>query len=120
MGKLGRILDTFCLSSSSSSSSSCFCVNSMEIKDDEIETKPLFASEISEGEQKLRLRDVVSGKQTLAFQLKPKIVILKVSMHCDGCAKKVEKHVSKLEGIDTGGEEEEEECLFMLSLLFCS
>jgi copper chaperone CopZ len=26
------------------------------------------------------------------------IVILRVSMHCHGCARKVEKHISKLEG----------------------
>ncbi|XP_028774079.1 protein SODIUM POTASSIUM ROOT DEFECTIVE 2-like [Neltuma alba] len=99
MGKLGRILDTFCLSSSSSSSS-CFCMNSMEAKD-ENEMKPLVATESSDGDQKLRLKDVVAGKQTLGFQLKPKIVMLKVSMHCDGCAKKVEKHVSKLEGVSS-------------------
>ncbi|KAI9128755.1 hypothetical protein K1719_000238 [Acacia pycnantha] len=103
MGKLGRILDTFCLSpSSSSSSSSCFCVNSMEIKEYENEMKPLVATtESSDGGQKLRLKDVVAGRQTLAFQLKPKVVILKVSMHCDGCAKRVEKHVSKLEGVSS-------------------
>lgn len=76
MGKLGRILDTFCLSTSSSSSSgSCFCVNSMEIMD-EIEKKPLVAATIesSDGAKKLRLKDIVSGKQTLAFQLKPKVM----------------------------------------------
>ncbi|KAK7358307.1 hypothetical protein VNO77_00234 [Canavalia gladiata] len=92
MGKLGRILDTFCLSSGSNS---CFCVNSMEFED-EFESKPLIASG---SDHKLRLKDVVAGKQTLAFQLKPKIVILRVSMHCHGCARKVEKHISKLEGV---------------------
>lgn len=30
--------------------------------------------------------------------LNVQIVILRVSMHCHGCAKKVEKHISKLEG----------------------
>ncbi|KAF7819842.1 protein SODIUM POTASSIUM ROOT DEFECTIVE 2-like [Senna tora] len=97
MGRLGRMLDTFCLSSGSSNS--CFCVNSMEF-DDEFEGKPLMASDSSD-QKKLRLKDVVSGKQTLAFQLKPKIVILRVSMHCHGCARKVEKHVSKLEGVSS-------------------
>lgn len=67
MGKLGRMLDTFCLSSGSNS---CFCVNSMEF-DDEFERKPLIASD---SDQKLRLKDVVAGKQTLAFQLKPKVI----------------------------------------------
>lgn len=63
MGKLGRILDTFCLSTGSS-----FCVSSMEFED-EFEKKPLVASE------KLRVKDVVAGKQTLAFQLKPKVIM---------------------------------------------
>ena len=147
MGKLGRMLDTFCLSSGSDS---CFCLNSTDFED-EFERKPLVAAA---ADQKPRLRDVVSGKQTLAFQLKPKvnnffpsfvcstvkfsflsffakaskdiiypffiflvweslhsicwfelfhwwnmqIVILRVSMQCHGCARKVEKHISKLEG----------------------
>ncbi|XP_027344129.1 protein SODIUM POTASSIUM ROOT DEFECTIVE 2-like [Abrus precatorius] len=94
MGKLSRMLDTFCLSSGSNS---CFCVNSMKFED-EFESKPLIASG---SDHKLRLKDVVAGKQTLAFQLKPKIVILRVSMHCYGCAKKVEKHISKLEGVSS-------------------
>ncbi|KAJ1437944.1 Heavy metal-associated domain, HMA [Sesbania bispinosa] len=94
MGKLGRMLDTFCLSSGSNS---CFCMNSTEFED-EFDSKPLIASG---SDHKLRLKDVVAGKQTLAFQLKPKMVILRVSMHCHGCAKKVEKHVSKLEGVSS-------------------
>ncbi|MED6135664.1 hypothetical protein PIB30_048823 [Stylosanthes scabra] len=105
MGKLGRMLDTFCLSSSSSSASStsCFCINSLDFDEDEFEAKPLIASDGSTDHKnkKLRLKDVVSGKQTLAFQLKPKIVMLRVSMHCYGCAKKVEKHISKLEGVSS-------------------
>ncbi|MED6112775.1 hypothetical protein PIB30_064737 [Stylosanthes scabra] len=94
MGKLGKMLDTFCLSSGSNS---CFCLNSMGAED-EFENKPLVASC---NDHKLRLKDVVSGKQTLAFQLKPKIVVLRVSMHCHGCARKVEKHISKLEGVSS-------------------
>ncbi|EXB37055.1 hypothetical protein L484_020845 [Morus notabilis] len=96
MGKLslGRVLDCLCLSSSGSGTS-CFCLNSMEF-DDEFERNPLLKSENS---QLLTLKDVVSGKQTLASQLKPKMVMLRVSMHCHGCAKKVEKHISKMEGV---------------------
>ncbi|KAI4347148.1 hypothetical protein L6164_007990 [Bauhinia variegata] len=97
MGKLGRMLDTLCLSSGSSNSCFC-CLSSLEFED-EFEKKPLVASDIND--QKLRLKDVVAGKQTLAFQLKPKMVILRVSMHCYGCAKKVEKHVSKLDGVSS-------------------
>ncbi|PON73341.1 Heavy metal-associated domain containing protein [Parasponia andersonii] len=98
MGKLsfGRMLDCLCLSSSGST---CFCINSMETQDDdhEFEKSPLLT--IGEKSQLLRLKDVVAGKQTLAFQLKPKMVMLRVSMHCNGCAKKVEKHISKMEGV---------------------
>ncbi|XP_050271748.1 protein SODIUM POTASSIUM ROOT DEFECTIVE 2 [Quercus robur] len=94
MGKLsfGKVLDCFCLTSCSSS---CFCMNSAETQD-EFESKPLIASDKS---QLLRLKDVVSGNQTLAFQLKPKMVMLRVSMHCNGCARKIEKHISKMEGV---------------------
>ncbi|KAK3210767.1 hypothetical protein Dsin_015473 [Dipteronia sinensis] len=99
MGKLsfGKILDCFCLSPGSSCS--CFCLNTLESiqDDDEFEKKPLIASE----GQLLRLKDVVATKQTLAFQLKPKMVVLRVSMHCNGCARKVEKHISKLEGVSS-------------------
>ncbi|PNY04147.1 pre-rRNA-processing protein TSR1 [Trifolium pratense] len=62
------MLDKFCLSSGSNS---CFCLNSVEF-DDEFESKPLIASE--KDDHKLRLKDVVAGKQTLAFQLKPKVL----------------------------------------------
>ncbi|KAL6221123.1 hypothetical protein ACLB2K_008875 [Fragaria x ananassa] len=94
MGKLslGRVLDSLCLSSSSS----CFCMNYSEEKQDEFEKSPLIPGE---KDQFLRLKDVVAGKQTLAFQLKPKMVMLRVSMHCNGCARKVEKHISKMEGV---------------------
>ncbi|VVA10568.1 PREDICTED: SODIUM POTASSIUM ROOT [Prunus dulcis] len=70
-------------------------MNSME-NEDEFERSPLVTGEKDEF---LRLKDVVAGKQTLAFQLKPKIVMLRVSMHCNGCARKVEKHISKIEGV---------------------
>ncbi|XP_021276894.1 protein SODIUM POTASSIUM ROOT DEFECTIVE 2 [Herrania umbratica] len=93
MGKLsfGKMLDCLYLSSGSCS---CFCMNTLE---DEFEKKPLITSEKP---QLLRLKDVVaSNHQTLAFQLKPKMVVLRVSMHCHGCARKVEKHISKLDGV---------------------
>ncbi|GMI89499.1 HEAVY METAL ASSOCIATED PROTEIN 27 [Hibiscus trionum] len=95
MGKLsfGKMLDCLYLSSISGSSCSCFCFNTL---DDELEKKPLVPSEKP---QVLRLKDVFSGNQTLAFQLKPKTVVLRVSMHCHGCARKVEKHISKLDGV---------------------
>lgn len=68
MGKLSRMLDKFCLSPCSNT---CFCVNSFEFED-EFESKALIASG---GDHKLRLKDVVAGKQTLAFQMKPKVRI---------------------------------------------
>ncbi|XP_044472376.1 protein SODIUM POTASSIUM ROOT DEFECTIVE 2-like isoform X1 [Mangifera indica] len=96
MGKLsfGKMLDCLCLTTSSSCS--CFCLNTLESGDDIFEKKPFT---MSEGAQLLRLKDVVSDNQTLAFQLKPKMVVLRVSMHCHGCARKVEKHISKMEGV---------------------
>ncbi|XWS69865.1 hypothetical protein CRYUN_Cryun03dG0000700 [Craigia yunnanensis] len=92
MGKLsfGKMLDCLYLSSGSCP---CFCMNTFE---DEFEKKPLITSDKT---QLLRLKDVVAGNQTLAFQLKPKMVVLRVSMHCHGCARKVEKHISKLDGV---------------------
>ncbi|XP_057467518.1 heavy metal-associated isoprenylated plant protein 7-like [Actinidia eriantha] len=97
MGKLsfGRVLDCLCLSSASSS---CFCINSLENQDNEFEREPLVESD---GGHLVRLKDVLAGPQTLAFQLKPKMVVLRVSMHCKGCARKVEKHISKMEGVSS-------------------
>ncbi|KAK8535472.1 hypothetical protein V6N12_056989 [Hibiscus sabdariffa] len=90
------MLDCLYLSSISGSSCSCFCMNTLD--NNEFEKKPLITSDKT---QLLRLKDVVSGNQTLAFQLKPKVVVLRVSMHCHGCAKKVEKHISKLDGVSS-------------------
>ncbi|XP_044464714.1 protein SODIUM POTASSIUM ROOT DEFECTIVE 2 [Mangifera indica] len=94
MGKLslGKMLDCLCLNKSSCS---CFCLNTLE-SEDEFDKKPLI---VNEGAQLLRLKDVVSRNQTLAFQLKPKMVVLRVSMHCNGCKRKVEKHISNLDGV---------------------
>ncbi|CAL4962866.1 unnamed protein product [Urochloa decumbens] len=39
------------------------------------------------------------ASKALAVLVEPKTVALKVSMHCHGCAKKVKKQVSKLEGV---------------------
>ncbi|KAJ4847583.1 hypothetical protein Tsubulata_033376 [Turnera subulata] len=96
MGKLsfGKVLD--CLYLAPGSSCSCFCTSVLDSQEDEFEKTSLIPSDRG---QEMRLKDLVSGKQTLAFQLKPKMVILRVSMHCLGCARKVEKHVSKLEGV---------------------
>lgn len=71
MGKLrfGRSMFD-CLSSGSRSS--CFCMNFME-NEEEFERKQLITSEKS---HLLGLKDVVSGNQTLAFHLKPKVTIL--------------------------------------------
>ncbi|KAG2589799.1 hypothetical protein PVAP13_5NG385100 [Panicum virgatum] len=39
--------------------------------------------------------------KALALHVEPKTVALKVSMHCHGCARKVEKQVSKLQACST-------------------
>ncbi|CAL1359437.1 unnamed protein product [Linum trigynum] len=113
MGKLmgfGKVFDRLCLSPSSPNSNSCFCTKFMEAGDDDdlgevFEQKaPLMLGSVEKKSSKVvRLKDVVSvnPNQTLAFQLKPKMVILRVSMHCSGCAKKVEKHVSRIDGVSS-------------------
>ncbi|XP_027069175.1 heavy metal-associated isoprenylated plant protein 35-like isoform X2 [Coffea arabica] len=98
MGKLsfGRVLDRFCLSSSGSGS--CLCINNYASEDErELESKPLITP--PETGQLVKIKDVISAPPTLALQLKPKTVVLKVSMHCNGCARKVKKHISKMEGV---------------------
>ncbi|XP_058075624.1 protein SODIUM POTASSIUM ROOT DEFECTIVE 2-like [Magnolia sinica] len=94
MGKLGfgRVLDCLCLPTCSNS---CFCMNSLDNQDD-MERRALIGSDRG---QMMRTRDVADGNQTLAFHLKSKMVILRVSMHCNGCARKVGKHISKMEGV---------------------
>ncbi|CAH9121764.1 unnamed protein product [Cuscuta epithymum] len=105
MGKLrfGKMLDSLCLSSGSSGGC-CFCINGFDesqVAMVDYEKRPLMDNPSKDGHQLAnRLKDVISdGPHTLAFQLKPKMVVLRVSMHCCGCAKKVEKHISKMEGV---------------------
>ncbi|GLJ34252.1 hypothetical protein SUGI_0688270 [Cryptomeria japonica] len=38
-------------------------------------------------------------EQAPSLKQNPKVVVLKVSLHCQGCAKKVRRHVSKIEGV---------------------
>lgn len=78
MGKLsfGKMLDCLYLSPLGGNSCSCLCINTLE-NEDEFEEKPLVESDKT---QQLRLKDIVAGKQTLAFQLKPKVMAY-VSVH---------------------------------------
>ncbi|WMV59970.1 hypothetical protein MTR67_053355 [Solanum verrucosum] len=99
-----KVLDCF---STLSSSGSCFCINQFGVHDDDddgFEKKPLMNNNSlnqDDEHELMRLKDVINvGPPTLAFQLKPKIVVLRVSIHCNGCARKVEKHISKMEGVD--------------------
>ncbi|XP_055801695.1 heavy metal-associated isoprenylated plant protein 35 [Solanum dulcamara] len=101
----GKVLDCFS-TLSSSGPGSCFCINEFGVHDDDdrFEKKPLMNNNSSNQDDKhnsVRLKDVINvGPPTLAFQLKPKMVVLRVSIHCNGCARKVEKHISKMEGVD--------------------
>ncbi|XP_060211525.1 heavy metal-associated isoprenylated plant protein 35 [Lycium barbarum] len=99
----GKVLDCFS-TLSSSGPGSCFCINEFGgHDDDDFEKKPLMNNNSSDQDHQhlVRLKDVINvGPPTLAFQLKPKIVVLRVSIHCNGCARKVEKHISKMEGVD--------------------
>lgn len=100
MASFGKILECFSLSSPAGSCS-CFCMNSMDDQAEglgqDIESKPLIPSD---NKQVMRLKDLIGGThQTLAFQLKPKMVTLRVAMHCQGCARRVEKHILKMDGV---------------------
>ncbi|URE23536.1 Heavy-metal-associated domain [Musa troglodytarum] len=98
-GRTGRsgwkmIVDCFSLAISPNS---CVCVKTQE-EEDGLERKSLIESH---AEQVLKIKDVLDGAKTLAFHLEPKTVVLKVSMHCNGCARKIEKHISKMEGVSS-------------------
>ncbi|CAA6660844.1 unnamed protein product [Spirodela intermedia] len=63
------------------------CSSSPDGKDP-CERKALTASE-----------QTFEGTRTLAYHLQPKTIVLRVSMHCNACATKVRKHISKMEGV---------------------
>ncbi|WVZ69046.1 hypothetical protein U9M48_017897 [Paspalum notatum var. saurae] len=93
---LDKVLDCFSLSLCANA---CACVHALEEEDEEEanERRALVSSQL---EELVKLRDLVDGAaKTLAFHLEPKTVELKVSMHCYGCAKKVQKHISKMDGV---------------------
>ncbi|KAL6615947.1 hypothetical protein ACP70R_038217 [Stipagrostis hirtigluma subsp. patula] len=91
---LDKVLDCFSLSLCSNA---CVCIHAVEDDEDEDERKALVSSQL---EELVKLKDFVDGAaKTLAFHLEPKTVELKVSMHCYGCAKKVQKHISKMDGV---------------------
>ncbi|XP_039837391.1 uncharacterized protein LOC120698018 isoform X3 [Panicum virgatum] len=98
--RIGRVLD--CFSSSLQCAGGCVCVRALDDEEDAaVEREALVASGRRRQQlqdQVLRLRDLVDGTRTLGFHLQPKTVELRVSMHCNGCAKKVHKHISKMEG----------------------
>ncbi|CAI9766052.1 unnamed protein product [Fraxinus pennsylvanica] len=104
-----RVLDRICFSSGSGSGSgsgSCFCIsancgNEEEEEEEEFEEKPLIAKTDEVVGPLLRVKDIIAGTPSLAFQLKPKMVVLRVSMHCNGCARKIEKHIAKMEGVSS-------------------
>ncbi|KAG2626177.1 uncharacterized protein LOC120698018 isoform X2 [Panicum virgatum] len=97
--RIGRVLD--CFSSSLQCAGGCVCVRALDDEEDAaVEREALVASGRRRQQlqdQVLRLRDLVDGTRTLGFHLQPKTVELRVSMHCNGCAKKVHKHISKME-----------------------
>ncbi|XP_039143679.1 protein SODIUM POTASSIUM ROOT DEFECTIVE 2-like [Dioscorea cayenensis subsp. rotundata] len=97
MGRLisfERVLECF---SSTTSCTSCLCLSS-SVEDEDSEGMALMKIH---AEQIAKLQDVDNGCKTLAFHLEPKTVVLRVLMHCGGCAKKVEKHISKMEGVSS-------------------
>uniref|UniRef100_A0A0E0JNC3 HMA domain-containing protein n=1 Tax=Oryza punctata TaxID=4537 RepID=A0A0E0JNC3_ORYPU len=90
---LDKVLDCFSLALCTNA---CICMHSVEDEEEAIEREALVSSQL---EELVKLKDLVGGAKTLAFHLEPKTVELKVSMHCYGCAKKVQKHISKMDGV---------------------
>lgn len=106
--RLGRALD--CFSLSMVCSHTCLCgANHRHHHPAVVGDDDGFGDEDAEGversaligaDQMVKLREMFEGgNKTLAFHLEPKTVVLKVSMHCGGCARKVEKHIAKMEGV---------------------
>ncbi|KAF8727378.1 hypothetical protein HU200_018981 [Digitaria exilis] len=99
--RIGRVLD--CFSFSLQCAGTCVCVRALEEEEEAaVEREALVTSGHRQQvlqEQVLRLRDLVDGTRTLGFHIQPKTVELRVSMHCNGCARKVQKHISKMEGV---------------------
>lgn len=66
------MLDSLCLAFDSNT---CFCINSVEAHEDdeefEQERKPLF---VTEKKQSMTLKDAISGPQSLALLMKPKVI----------------------------------------------
>ncbi|KAL5226916.1 hypothetical protein ABZP36_015181 [Zizania latifolia] len=90
---LDKVLDCFSLSLCTNA---CVCIHSGEDEEDAIEREALVNAQLKE---LVKIKDFVDGAKTLAFHLEPKTVELRVSMHCYGCAKKVQKHISKMDGM---------------------
>ncbi|KAL6882024.1 hypothetical protein ACP4OV_011496 [Aristida adscensionis] len=67
-----------------------------EEDEDNNERNGLLRSQL---DQVVPVAEVGEGHKALAVHVEPKTVALKVSMHCHGCARKVEKQVSKLQGV---------------------
>lgn len=64
-----RILEFLCLSCSNSS---CFCMSVLE-RQGSMERKALIGND---GSEMVRIRDIMDGNQTLAYQLEPKVSFL--------------------------------------------
>uniref|UniRef100_A0ACD5U0F2 Uncharacterized protein n=1 Tax=Avena sativa TaxID=4498 RepID=A0ACD5U0F2_AVESA len=95
--RIGRFLDCFAVCAGAGG---CLCGRGVEEDDEEEEAAVERKSLVMSSSQVVRLTDLVQGtSRTLGFHLEPKTVELRVSMHCYGCAKKVQKHISKMEGV---------------------
>ncbi|KAG8086195.1 hypothetical protein GUJ93_ZPchr0010g8294 [Zizania palustris] len=93
---IGKVME--CFSFSFLSAGTCLCMRTLEDEEEAaMERRSLVRDQ--QVDQVIRLRDLVDGTRTLGYHLEPKTVELKVSMHCNGCARKVQKHISKMEGV---------------------
>ncbi|TVU20467.1 hypothetical protein EJB05_36675 [Eragrostis curvula] len=94
--RIGKVLDCFAFSLCTST---CVCIRALEDEEEAAVERKALVNDHRQLDQVLRLKDFVDGTRTLGFHLEPKTVELRVSMHCYGCARKVQKHISKMDGV---------------------
>jgi copper chaperone CopZ len=107
--KLMGILNIFCISPSSSAL--CFSAGRryLQRQDSQIsEHTQLLLGQSTSAVVEVRASDllratnvqpITTEEQDQTLRKNPEVVVLRVSLHCHGCARKVSKHISKMEGV---------------------
>eukprot|EP00253_Pinus_taeda_P036182 PITA_36182 len=107
--KLMGILNIFCITPSSTTL--CFSVGRRYLQrpDSQIsEQTQLLQGQSTSAVVEVRTSDLLRARnvqptkteeQVITLRQNPEVVVLRVSLHCAGCARKVSKHISKMEGV---------------------